>query len=121
MMMTDRNNKSQNDLAGLFASAKQGAHDLPPGLMDRVLADARRVQDEIVVVPIATPSLLRRLLDVLGGWPEMGGLIAACATGIWLGFAPPTMIPDPLDLVGLTQSDLDMFDADNLIVAWNLE
>ncbi|WP_258091994.1 hypothetical protein [Salipiger pentaromativorans] len=37
---------------------------------------------------------LREMLGVLGGWPAMAGLVAACATGIWFGAAAPSGVSD---------------------------
>lgn len=51
--------------------------------------------------PSATPSAresrgfrLRDLLPVLGGWPAMAGLAAACAAGLWVGTVSPTTFSD---------------------------
>lgn len=119
--MTDFDNETQGELAGLFAAAKRETHGLPAGLTGRILVDADTVQDGFIVGLSdrpAAPGLFRGLRDMLGGWPAMGGLMAACATGIWLGFSPPDALPDPFEIAGLLQDDLDMFDVDGLTSDW---
>ena len=37
----------------------------------------------------AAPQGWRGLLAAIGGWPAAGGLVAATATGLWIGIAPP--------------------------------
>lgn len=121
MIMTDFESETQGDLGGIFAAAKREIHDLPIGLMDRILVDANTVQEGFVVVlpdRAASSGLFRGLRDMLGGWPAMAGLTVACATGIWLGVSPPDALPDPFEIAGLLQDDLDMFDADGLTAGW---
>ncbi|WP_261395580.1 hypothetical protein [Salipiger bermudensis] len=37
---------------------------------------------------------LRDLLRVLGGWPAVAGLAAACAAGVWFGAVSPATFSD---------------------------
>ncbi len=90
-------------LAPYVAAGQREAAELPVGFMARVQADAARVQADwqaeamrrarSVRVPI-----WRQFLTILGGAPALGGLMAACATGIWLGASPPQGF-DPLAFV----------------------
>ena len=87
--MTDPNNDMLDDL---FAEVRNVAPKPSDDLVARVLADA--------VVPIrkSAPapqrSLLNRALDLIGGWPAVGGLVAATMTGLWVGVAPPAAVED---------------------------
>lgn len=121
MTMNDSNQDPKDDLSDVFALARQETAALSPRLARRIVADAGRVQDgfsEIQQTPADASGIFLWFRDLMGGWVGMGGLVAACATGIWLGFSPPSALPDAFVLAGLTQSDLDMFDADNLVGAW---
>lgn len=82
-------------------------------LVARILADAGAVQADAAVAPASVPvtPAWRGWLDALGGWPTLGGLTAAAATGLWIGVAPPAAVHDlvasvigetvALDLAGL--------------------
>jgi len=52
--------------------------------------------------------------SVLGGWQGMGGLVAACAAGVWLGIAPPTLIGDPVAVVFGGSQNVDLLSDDTL-------
>ena len=92
--MTDAN-RDFTELEAFFAEARQGADQMPVGLMGRIMADADRVQTGFGerTTPVRTPGLWAQIMQVLGGWPAMGGLAAACAAGVWIGLAPPSFLP----------------------------
>ncbi|MEM9432761.1 MAG: hypothetical protein AAGA12_02470 [Pseudomonadota bacterium] len=83
------------------------SHDpLPDALTARILADAAAVQPSRPVTPEReTPTLFAGILATLGGWPAMGGLATAALTGIYVGFADPTLINDPLGTAQAEFSD----------------
>lgn len=85
------------ELDDLFQMARQQTRQLPHPLEQRILADARAEQ------PRPLPGIWLRMREALGGWPALGGLVTAGMAGLWLGFAPPDVLPDPIELVGLTQ------------------
>lgn len=102
------------DLNGLFDAARRDGAQLPDALSARMLADAAQVQagfaspaPEAAQVPLS-PGIWRQMLALLGGWPAMGGLAAACAAGVWLGVSPPEFLPDPAGMVSAAQSDVDV-------------
>lgn len=110
--MTDKDKTEELDV--FFAAARQQTDTLSEDLTNRMLGDALAVQAQfapVVQERQARPGLWRQLVSAVGGWPAMGGLVAACATGIWIGVAPPDFVPDPLTLVGQTQSDLNLLDS----------
>ena len=75
--------RSDEALERLFEAERQAAPNVPPGLMERVLADAERVRSEV-------PRRVRRgALWLLGGLPGLGGLAAAALAGVWIGVAAP--------------------------------
>lgn len=94
------------ELDDLFQTARRQTQALPDGLAQRILADAHAQQ--------STPAqgIWPRMRDALGGWPGLGGLVAAGMAGVWLGFAPPDVMPDPIQLVGLSDTGLDLFEVD---------
>lgn len=88
--MTDKT--TENDDLALFFEAAKGAPPPPPdALMTRVLADA------MVTQPRARPGfseLWREFARTVGGWPAMAGLATATVAGVWLGVAPPAVLPE---------------------------
>ncbi|SFT77577.1 hypothetical protein [Sedimentitalea nanhaiensis] len=111
--------KDVTDLEDLFQAARRQGIALPDGLEDRIIADGLQVQrarqGRSASPRRASAGRVRQFLDLLGGWPAMGGLAMACATGIWLGFAPPQALPDPF---GFVQSgDTGLFADDDLVLA----
>jgi len=101
----------------MFQAARSESEQMPQGLTDRILADARTVQVDLLTRPPrrAAPGIWQQMLGMLGGWPAVGGLAAACAAGVWLGVSPPQFLPDPMQLV--PQSETALFDDDNLVFA----
>ncbi|MDU9007145.1 hypothetical protein [Sedimentitalea todarodis] len=105
--MTDTD-KEMIELDVFFEAARRETAEVPDGLADRIVADADRVrQSWSVSAQKLRPGILRQLYDMLGGWPAMGGLATACAAGVWLGFSPPSMLPDPAQFVMVDGTFLD--------------
>lgn len=97
-----------------FAAARCADTAMPAGLEARMLADADRVQAENLRVGQGAPAGAghwRQLLALLGGWPAMGGLAAACAAGVWIGVSPPDFLPDPVGLVADQNSSVNLLDS----------
>ncbi len=90
------------DLDGLFAQAREERLGLPESLQAAILADAAAVQAEWQAPEPEKPvrgGFWLQLRQAVGGWPALGGLAAASAAGLWIGFTGPEFLPDPLDLV----------------------
>ncbi len=98
MNMADKGD-DHHDLEAMFAAARQRPVDVPNDLMARVLADA----DRIAAMRRPAP-LWQQVRDALGGWPAVGGLVAASVAGVWIGVAPPSALPDPAELFFGTQT-----------------
>ena len=112
MAETDKDLKALDDL---FATARRTSPAMPTLLADRILEDAADVQiarAEVAARRLAphpsAPATLRPALRLwrqfqaaIGGWPAVGGLMAASLTGLWIGLAPPTFLPDPAELAQL--------------------
>ncbi|WP_242650942.1 hypothetical protein [Yoonia tamlensis] len=88
--MTDRNDDMLEDI---FAQARAVAPAPSDDLIARVLAGA--------TLPQAAPkpaaprrSIGQQLLDLLGGWTSVGGLVTATCAGVWIGVAPPSAVQD---------------------------
>lgn len=90
MMMTD---PKMDMLDDIFAHARAVAPTPSDDLVARVLADAKAAGKE-VAAPAPRPGFFAGLLDVVGGWPSVGGLVAATVAGIWVGVAPPASVED---------------------------
>ncbi|MCF6231811.1 MAG: hypothetical protein L3J36_01725 [Rhodobacteraceae bacterium] len=100
-----------NELDQLLANAR--APEMPGGLSARMYADADLVQagfqaTEVKAKSNVPPGIWAQLLHLLGGWPTLGGLVTAGAVGVWIGFAPPSFLPDPVQLVMGQGLELDL-------------
>jgi hypothetical protein len=80
-------------LDDLFTEARSLRPMPSDAVMARVLQDAAALQSGRAAVrpapPPPSPVGWRALLAVLGGWPAVGGLVAATLAGVWIGAAPP--------------------------------
>ena len=94
MKMTDR-----DDMAALDKLLENAARtrDVPPALARRVLEDAAVLQPRRRRSSIFARG--RSILASLGGWPAVGGLVAATCAGFWIGISPPVFLPDAGALV----------------------
>lgn len=115
--------RTTHDLDRLLADARARPAAPAPELTARVLADAALVQAELRRRP-ATPAARpagpwRQLAEALGGWPGLGGLAMAGAAGVWLGFAPPGGLPDPVTFVQdrVAAADVDLLGSAALALA----
>lgn len=115
--MTDRDMKHLDDL---LAKSAASAPVPSPDLMARVLADAATLQPRTTPVVHPKRSLIAQMLDMIGGWPALGGLATAGIAGLWIGVAPPfaleTLAADvwgttaQVDLMGSTTIFDEVFD-----------
>lgn len=92
MAMNDnRRTGGEDGLGALFAAAR--AADPRPGddFLARLVAVAEAMQPATAPPPgVAGPARgWRGLLALLGGWPALGGMVAATVAGFWVGLAPP--------------------------------
>lgn len=107
--MTDPAHKDLDDL--LNQVAQQEPH-VPSDLMARVLIDAEQFQPKVSV--IETRGIWTTMLDMIGGWPAVGGIAMAGVAGLWIGVAPPTGLDTIASgLIGETQT-VDLFGSDVL-------
>lgn len=88
MMMTD---PDENELAldTLFLTTRAQPAVAGDDLMARIMADAARLQPKPLVIATKAPPPKPGWFASLGGWPALGGLLAASATGFWIGVTPP--------------------------------
>lgn len=89
----------ENDdfLNDFFADARAVRAPVSGDLMARVLADAER------------RSPMRTLLDMIGGWPTMGGLVAAGVAGLWIGITSPSLVSDYTALLTGDTVEVDLW------------
>lgn len=91
MVMTDMHNGIDgiDALEGVFAAARQTAPEPSAAFLMRVMAEAEAVQaarQAAAARPAARGGRLAGLMALVGGWPALGGMVAAAATGLWIGF-----------------------------------
>ena len=97
--MTKRDEDLGLDLDGLFAEAKADRPVVDERLTARIIADAQALQQS---APVLQPERVAerpfaRALEFLGGWPALGGLVTAAVTGIYIGFAQPSLLTGTID------------------------
>lgn len=116
--MTDKTRDLDNvDLDALFADVRSRDHAPDTALMARIMADA------VVAVPPPLPlaypvesrGWFAGLWEGLGGWVGTGGLVAAAATGLWLGFAPPDTLSGINALIWGESQSISLFAADDVL------
>ena len=83
-------NRDEFDHLDRFLDTAARSVPVSDSLMHRVLADAERIDRAR-----RPASVWHQLREALGGWSGFGGLVAASLAGLWIGFAPPAMLPDP--------------------------
>lgn len=89
-------------LDALFAEARQTPPDPSAALLARVLAEAEAVQADFAAAAPSRPRVAAArgdrawhgILDLLGGWGGVGGLVAAGLTGLWIGFSGTGLLGD---------------------------
>lgn len=82
--------RDDDPLEAFFEAGRADAPRISPDLLQRVRAEALIALDaRRRIAPAAPPSLRRRIVGALGGWPALGGLVAATLAGIWIGIAAP--------------------------------
>ena len=90
-MTDERKQSEESDLDALFREASENAAEPSPDLMARIAADAERFRpDKGFSIQTELPAW-RKLLDAIGGWPALGGMVTAGAAGIYLGFLTPEL------------------------------
>ncbi len=89
-----------DELENLFAQARQERPALPEDLAVRIETDAEAVRLRRLN---ATGRPARRswlqAFEGVGGWRVLGGLVAASAAGVWIGFSAPAFLPDPANFI----------------------
>ena len=85
-------NKRDERLEEFFAEARALRPVPSDDLMARLLADADRERPQPLAAPVVARGGWRNWIAALGGWPAMGGLVAATVTGVWIGAAPPARL-----------------------------
>ena len=92
--------EDEMDLDQLLAKARQTRPDLPDDLAVRIVTDAETVRlDRLKPASSSRRSVWVRMLDGIGGWQSMGGLVAASAAGVWIGLSAPDFLPDPAAII----------------------
>lgn len=79
-------------LDALFDAARDARPSPSDDLMARIIADAESNQPVLEPHRARPPSFFGQVLDALGGWPALGGLVTAAATGVYIGFVQPDLL-----------------------------
>lgn len=90
----------------LDEAARTPVAPMDVALMARLVADADRLlpapEDRIAGGSVAVRGW-RGVVAVMGGWPALGGMMAAGMVGLWIGTAPPQVVDDAVSsLFGAT-------------------
>ncbi len=91
--------ENDTELDQLFAQARQTRPELPDDLAVRILTDAETVRLDRLKPAVQSRPVWARILDGIGGWQSMGGLVAASAAGVWIGLSAPEFLPDPATII----------------------
>ena len=100
IMVLHQGTKEVIHLDSFFEAARRTGPEPSDDLLARVMADAAVHQPDASHDVERQPLGPRGILDMLGGWPTLGGLLTATVAGVWIGFSQPMGL-EPLDLVGL--------------------
>lgn len=84
--MDDPNDKMIDRL--LADVARADAPSPSDALMARIMADAAGAPNPVAAVDPIPAKGLRGVWEAIGGWPAMGGLVAAGVAGLWIGVSP---------------------------------
>ncbi len=89
--MSDETPKEDKLLEPYFQAARSARPEVSDDLMARVLADAAAVAPHDAPLPkrASRPGLFAQILEGIGGWPSLAGLVTATAAGLWFGFSDP--------------------------------
>lgn len=109
MTMTER------DLDDLFASARAEHVAVSDALLARIVADADAVVAARAVSARVTPEFWATLRACVGGWPGLGGMVAATLAGVWIGFAPPDAVAPLAASVWGETTTISLFSSDDVL------
>lgn len=119
-MTDDREKEGMAFLDDLFAEAR-GSENLTPSdtFMDAIMQDAQTVAADwaapTVVAVAPKVGLLATFWAALGGWAGAGGLVSAAAVGVWIGFAPPSLLDPVNSLVFGDDTAVSIFASDDIL------
>lgn len=113
---------SKDDFEGagletLLDAARAAAPRPSSDLLDRIAADAALSQPRAGLPRAGAPSrgVWGQMLDSLGGWPTIGGLITATVAGVYIGIAQPGLIGIGTDVLDDTDFvTTELWPGDNL-------
>lgn len=121
MMMTEIE-RSDKDVVALFATARRDGSFPSADLLARVLQDAESEQpNPRTPARVARSNVLSRALVAVGGWPSLGGLVAATVVGFGIGISPSTMIDTPAASLFGQSDTLSLYDADLGGLGWDMD
>lgn len=121
-MKKQDNDAETEALDALFETARAHPPEVPQALMARVLADADVLQPTYGRHHAVRLGLRAWIADLLGGWQGMGGLVAAAAAGVWIGWSPPETLPDAGALIlGYESAEVMSTTAELTSFGWDLD
>lgn len=121
MMMTETE-RSDKDIDALLALARRDGPSTSTDLLARVLKDAEAAQPSPpALAKKARSGVVNRMLAALGGWPALGGLVAATIVGFVVGISPSTMIDTPAAALFDQSDTLALYDADMSGLGWDMD
>jgi hypothetical protein len=97
---------TEDELDAVFHAAQHDPVAPSQSWLARVADDAERALN--LPDPAPQPTFWAQISSALGGWQGFGGMAVACATGLWIGIAPPDLLGDPVGMVLENDSTIDV-------------
>ena len=105
---------TDHDLEAVFAAARRQQPEPGADWLVRVADDAAREQAWITAPEAPRPSFWEQISAMLGGWRGLGGMAVACGAGVWIGFASPSGVLEPVSSALLGTDAVEMLTSETL-------
>ncbi|MEM9583405.1 MAG: hypothetical protein AAGA08_09860 [Pseudomonadota bacterium] len=91
--MTGLDGPEKDDaLDALLSDLGRRAPQPSDALIDRIVADAKAEQPQADLRKVSKQNLWSQIVEALGGWAGLGGLVTATAAGVYIGFVQPDLM-----------------------------
>lgn len=86
------------NLEALFDEVRAAKPVPSSDLMARIASDAASVRPVARSPELKKVGAFAQILDALGGWPTIAGLVTATVTGVYIGFVQPELVIDGISV-----------------------
>ncbi|THH35727.1 hypothetical protein E4Z66_11605 [Aliishimia ponticola] len=102
----NKSDLNEAELDALFDLAREEVPAPDPAFLARIQRDAvTALRTPEQPRRAKAPGLFQMLRASVGGWLGMSGLVTATVAGLWIGVAPPSVLPDPAVFVSLAAGE----------------